>query len=105
MAGDFGTILTTNDGGSVFIEKMLTPKATFSVYPNPANNKITITDNRMLQEDIIISIYSITGEQIMHQQFENQSKIELDVITLEKGMYLVKIQSKTGIETKKVIIH
>jgi hypothetical protein len=40
----------------------------------------------------------------MLDKFRNQNKIELDVSTLARGIYLVKIQTKTGLEVKKLVM-
>jgi hypothetical protein len=52
----------------------------------------------------MISIISISGQQLMQASFQNQQQVDMDVSTLSKGMYLVKIQNKVGIETKKLVI-
>jgi hypothetical protein len=104
LVGEGGTILKTSNGGVVSIEESISPHTTFSIYPNPANNKITIVNNRKLPEETIISIFNITGEQIIHDKFQNQNRIEINVNTLIKGIYLVKIQTKAGIESKKLVI-
>ena len=75
-----------------------------NVYPNPANNKITITNNKEIREEAIISIYQINGQLIMLDKFQNQKLIELDVSNLSNGIYLLKIQTKEGMEVKKLVI-
>lgn len=100
--GDSGTILKTTNGGSVSIEEIESPHPSFTIYSNPANSKITIEDNGNLNEDITLSIVNNNGQEMMHRTFRNQ--IELDVSPFSKGINLVKIQTKAGIEGKKLII-
>jgi photosystem II stability/assembly factor-like uncharacterized protein len=103
--GSGGTILkTTNGGGFVSINKLVSSETTFNLYPNPAIHKITISTNRTLTGETRISIISISGQQLMHTRFQNQKQFEMDVSTLCKGIYLVKLQSIKGIETKKLVI-
>jgi hypothetical protein len=52
-----------------------------------------------------ITILNMCGVQIMQEIFTNQNRIEMDVSRLTKGIYLVKLQTPAGIETKKLIIH
>ena len=103
--GNHGTILkTTNGGGIVSIQDPVLAESSFTIYPNPATNKITISTNRKLPGETTISIINISGQQLMQARFQNQTKFEMDVSTLSKGIYLVKIQTNTGIETKKLVI-
>jgi|GEM_PF-3459532 len=74
------------------------------IYPNPAKDKITITDNRILPGETILSIFNMKGEQLMFYRFQNQNMVEFDVSTLAKDIYLVRIQTKSGIESKKLVI-
>jgi LEA14-like dessication related protein len=52
----------------------------------------------------MITIFSLKGEQIMYGQFQNQNPVEMDVSMLAKGIYLVKIQTSEGVESKKLVI-
>lgn len=100
----YGTILKTTNGVISFVEETKLPESTFNIYPNPANNKITITGNRTLSGITIIIIFNVNGEQLMHDTFRNQNMIEMDVSMLTKGIYLLKIQTTMGITTKKLVI-
>jgi hypothetical protein len=44
------------------------------------------------------------GEQVMQRKSQNQNVIEMDVSTLAKEIYLVNIQTRHGIESKKLVI-
>lgn len=73
----------------------------FSVYPNPARDKVTLN----LFEDFnmkSIEIYSVLGQMISVKSFDRQS-IELDVSSLEKGVYFLKVKSGSKETTKKFI--
>ncbi len=75
-----------------------------TVYPNPANNKITISNNKEIPEEAIISISQINGQLVMQDKFQNQKLIELDVSNLSNGIYLLKIETQEGMEVKKLVI-
>ena len=103
--GNAGTILKTINGGEVVsIKETKLQESTYNIYPNPANNKITIAHSGNLAEEAIISIFDIKGEQIMYNKFQNQNRFEMDVSTLTKGIYFVKIQTNSGIKSKKLVI-
>jgi len=74
------------------------------VYPNPASDKVTITNNDNFAKEIAVSIFNITGQQIMSDKFKNLNKIELDISKVEKGIYFLKIQMDNQIDDHKLII-
>ena len=49
-----------------------------------------------------VEIYSVLGQKISVKDFEGQS-IDLDILTLEKGIYFLKIKSGSKETTKKFI--
>ncbi|MEI7727752.1 MAG: T9SS type A sorting domain-containing protein, partial [Bacteroidota bacterium] len=103
VVGEGETILKTTNGGT-FVEETISPEQTFIIYPNPANDKISITSNRKLTGETIITIFNMKGEQVMPVRFLHQNVIETDVSLLAKGIYLLKIQTKAAIEIKKLLI-
>jgi hypothetical protein len=46
----------------------------------------------------------MNGALLQQNKFQSQNMIELDVSNLAKGFYLVKMQTKAEIETKKLVI-
>ena len=76
----------------------------FQIYPNPANNKITISGIGKIAEETTIRICNMTGEQLLFGSYLIQDRIEMDVSMLTKGVYLVKIQTRAGIEVHKLVI-
>lgn len=71
----------------------------FTIHPNPAKNKISLTFGQPLNERVDVAIYNAKGDMILRKQFTGV----LEQITLElpvgskSGMYLCKITGK-GIE-------
>lgn len=68
------------------------------VYPNPAIDYLIIDG---LNGNSKIEIYTITGQLILSQNFENTIRINIDFNT---GMYLVKVTNELQSITKKIII-
>jgi len=56
------------------------------------------------QKELNITIFNIKGEQELTETFKNQNKIELDVSSLPKGAYLIKIWSDEAMEVKKLVV-
>ena len=71
----------------------------FKMYPNPVNgNKIYFN----VSDDVAVKIYNILGKVVISTKITN-SKNNIDVSNLSKGIYLVKINSGKQFITKKLI--
>ena len=73
----------------------------FSVYPNPIDDVITISNTK----NILVSKISITdlnGRIIKNQSFDTVAAIEMNVSDLASGMYMMTIVSNEGTATKKI---
>ncbi len=68
------------------------------VYPNPASEYLIVSG---LEGSSKVEIYTITGQLVQSQDFDNEIQINLD---LHVGMYLVKVTNGTQSTTKKIII-
>jgi uncharacterized repeat protein (TIGR03803 family) len=108
---DFSTALGTDPFYGVLVEAPFhvglaeaSPENELSIYPNPANDKITIAVNGEIQGTSNICIFSSKGERVIDNIPCNQYKTEIDVSMLPKGIYLVKIQSDKGVEVEKLVI-
>jgi hypothetical protein len=78
--------------------------AQLKCYPNPATNKISITTKSNLQGETIVCIFNMNGAILQQDKFQSQNLVEMDVSTLAKGIYLLQIQTKAGVETKKLVV-
>lgn len=68
----------------------------FSIYPNPAQDRLEIKSNYQLKT---ITIYNIL------ERSSNENEVTIDVNQLSNGIYLINIETEAGIiTTKKVII-
>ena len=67
-------------------------KSNFSIFPNPAAEKTTITstNNQIIRS---IKIYSILGKKLMDIKNINQSKYVLETKNFQRGVYLVQINN------------
>lgn len=63
----------------------------FVVFPNPANNKVTILADQNRQDRFVIQLLDISGRIVFHQNVEfegsNLNKFELDVSPFARGVY------------------
>ena len=104
VTGAGNTFLKTNNDGVTNIVNALSTKSNFSIYPNPATQKITIEFNQEMAQKFWISIYNIKGELVYSQILQNQNSVDIDVSDLIHGLYMVKIQTKIGYQTERLVI-
>ena len=74
----------------------------FSIYPNPAKDKIKINDISSINSNINLQIYDWNGRLVKSMNcIDNQS---IDVSDLAKGIYLAKKSNNTSSNTAKFLI-
>jgi hypothetical protein len=75
----------------------------FCVYPNPTSNQITLEAAENCNKSLV-SILNLRGQELIREYFQDQPRIEINVSSLAKGIYLLKMETKEGIETQKLVI-
>ncbi len=88
----------------VGITELTKNETSFSLYPNPTQNNITLLfKNSSENENKEIKVYNQIGQVILIQQ-SNDTKMVLNLSTLSKGIYTISITSKNkNYEVKKFI--
>lgn len=116
LSSSFGFTTTTSSGSYylnnpvvVSVNELVKDKEMlFQVYPNPANESITVSSNTIPSK---IEMLDITGKLILTRSLQLESNLEktitLKTNELVNGLYLIRVSSSSGAtETKKVtIIH
>jgi len=101
---DFALIITGIDG-TLNAEKFT--KNIFSIYPNPANNKLNIQFNQSISGDNLqLSIIDMLGRTVSKQQelsIETYNNTSIDVSSLDKGTYFINLTNGNSTITKKFI--
>jgi len=69
----------------------------FSIYPNPANDKLIISSKN---KDLKIQLINITGKQLFYNIEINK---EINISNLPKGLYLIKVSNNKISKTLKFI--
>lgn len=69
-----------------------------AVYPNPTSDYLIVSG---LDGASKVEIYTITGQLVQTENFENETRMKLD---LNVGMYLVKVTNGVQTSTKKIIV-
>lgn len=80
----------------------------FVMYPNPAQNEVTISFNNALAGNKInVEIYDVLGQRVSSTSFDNGSNFEqrIDISALTSGIYLVRVGDGSSFSTKKLVIN
>lgn len=71
-----------------------------SLFPNPAENRLTIQGLKSISA---ISILNMNGQTMNIYSNVKTDEFEMDVTNLEKGVYFVKIESVNSVETIRFV--
>ena len=76
----------------------------FTLYPNPANQYITLQTNN-LQPNSQLTIYNNIGQKVLNTQLTTATEQNIDITTLASGIYYVEIKTESEtIKKQKLII-
>ena len=92
-----GAVVTGIDNGQINPELI-------EVYPNPADQILTIDLSAFNGRPTDISLFDMNGGRTDHIEGYRQSSIELKVGNLKQGLYLLRLTDGTSIVQKKVLI-
>ncbi len=83
----------------------ISASGSFSIYPNPVSNTLSIAFSAFYNTDkTTLEIMDITGRTIVNSKLSIvNSKASVDVSSLSKGMYFIKVANATSSEVVKFI--
>ncbi|QHT68061.1 T9SS type A sorting domain-containing protein [Rhodocytophaga rosea] len=77
------------------------------IYPNPAPGRFALHIDLKNEKQVRITIYNTFGSEVYTNKFETTSNMvdkEIDCSTLGKGLFILKVQSKSGTLIEKLLI-
>ena len=102
--GNFQTMTPTFNGENSGVSSISnSPSESFDlkVFPNPANDKITIEADAQLS---IVSIYNLQGQKALEVN-PNQQETNINISDLVAGMYFIKaVTTEEKVVTRKVVV-
>lgn len=84
-------------------------QAQVKVYPNPASQLATFEFSGLERGDYVLSLYNVYGSMMESRSFSpigDQTRLNVDVSTLPKGLYLYSLSNSLGrtITTKRLVV-
>ena len=89
--------LTTNPPTSTSIKESAIDNGEISIYPNPTKDKITITSKEEINR---IELFDVAGKEILTAK----NAKELNLTSLNSGIYFLKISGENFSVNKKVVV-
>lgn len=76
-----------------------------SVYPNPVTNILNISADLVSIADANVEIFDITGKQVYKNAnlFYNTNSATIDLSLLKTGVYIVKLESETTVQSIRIV--
>lgn len=76
--------------------------SSFFGFPNPTENRITITNNLENGQNATLEVFAINGKKVMQKNVVGENgEINLDVTELNEGVYIYKLNGQTNRFVKK----
>jgi hypothetical protein len=76
-----------------------------TIYPNPTTGKIRVSSPMLEEQEATVGIYTVTGKALILEKLSPGTReLELDLGLLAHGVYLLRLTSTSGSETRKVIL-
>lgn len=83
------------------VSEQTSENTTFSLYPNPASDIVTLNIGNTNNADLSLNIYNVIGN-LVKSEILNQNQINIGDLT--NGIYMIEIKSKEWTEKQKLII-
>lgn len=82
------------------IEEAVDKQQPLSIYPNPAYSQVTILTGT--NQPTEVEIYSTDGKKVMTQTVTAEGVINVSRLT--HGIYVARVQDRTGVRTAKIVV-
>ncbi|WP_452226444.1 DUF7619 domain-containing protein [Lacinutrix cladophorae] len=99
---DYNPAIVTNTVSTEIVDALSIAEfqaVSFIMYPNPANNHLTISGNSVIDT---ITIYDVNGRALKAINYD-ANVVEINITDLSSGIYFIKIQAGEQNEVKKII--
>jgi hypothetical protein len=92
------------DTGTGVLDRNLYNREQMFVYPNPANDKLFITQDSGSILPVNVKIVNLLGEIVKEEKFyTNDNPYSLDISDLNAGLYVLCLSNKKNISTQHFI--
>lgn len=106
--GEPNRVITTDTIAATFDDIWGSPAGIFdnpatfaySMYPNPVNDNLTLSNISGVSE---IAIYDVSGKMIRRIELQSTNEVSINVSDLNTGMYIINVTDAEGTQTSKFV--
>ena len=95
-------IRLNGDGGGTTSVENIKDEFSFNIYPNPANDFVTITN---LPIGSTMRILDITGKVVYSSAITSEQTTTINTTDFINGIYLIRIENNGNIANRKLVVN
>ncbi|MEL0456981.1 T9SS type A sorting domain-containing protein [Flavobacteriaceae bacterium SZ-1-7] len=73
------------------------------VYPNPFEESVDVTFSQDIKKDVSVLVFDVAGKLVYSKEFKPSQKINLNLVDISSGSYLLKVMSDDKLFNAKLI--
>ncbi len=98
----FRGVAVSNFSGTVAVKETKAAKASIKVFPNPASEVIQVTG--ITGSTVQLSLVDLNGRVVLTKEYSDAAIVELNVQSIAKGTYVLKVVSDKAVVSSLVVI-
>lgn len=75
-----------------------------AIYPNPTTGTVTLMLDASIAQDVQIRLFTADGRLLSQQKYDAFQSTELELGQYGAGIYMVQVQTESGVITRRVIV-
>jgi hypothetical protein len=80
-------------------------KIDFNLAPNPATQTVWLSFSQPITGSAQVRMYNIAGQLLLEQVMVNgQERLQMEVASLPKGIYVVQVETESGVGVRKLVV-
>ena len=76
----------------------------FEIYPNPAREKLFITNKSEINGESTLRLFNVNGSLVLKKSGTFNERTEIGIESLPAGVYVMQLSSMDRVENRKLII-
>ncbi len=77
-------------------------ESAFKIYPNPATHRLFV-DIKIETNEAVLEIFDITGKQVRSIPVNQLNRTEIDIQSLNSGIYILRMRTEKGIASSRFV--
>ena len=86
-------------------EEIQKRQTNITIYPNPANEQITVSLPFYMDKNVDIAIYNTLGVAVLSQHHAKGGEINIDIQSLQAGAYVIRCTKENKVVSKFFVKH